>query len=158
MDSTKTSKEGELFGSVNIQGTGIANAAMTNSDSLGTDMPKRRGRRPKVKVWEERPTLTKIQMRELLCNLGEIESVTGIKYVDLRITHKMIIGIRQTSGKEFTINTDQLYDAYCHCLQFTSPEVKKIIFMGHSPAVAILRWLKAEQNKRAEPEMRANEC
>ncbi len=158
MDATKDSKEGELFGAVNIQGTGTSNTTMVNAGSSSTDMPKRRGRRPKVKVWEERPALTKEQMRELLGNLGEIESATGIRYVDLRITHKMIIGIRQTSGKEFTINTDQLYDAYCHCLQFTSPEVKKTIFMGHSPAVAILRWLKAEQNKRMEKEIRAKEC
>ncbi len=117
------------------------------TQAKSTDTPKRRGRKPKEKKWEERPELSKIQMRDMLCHLKEIESATGIKYVDLRLTHKMIIGIRQSSGKEFTINTNQLYDAYTHCLQFTSPEVKKVIFMGHSPAVAILRWLKTAQNK-----------
>lgn len=45
-------------------------------------------------------------------------------------------------GKEFTINLDELYDAYLHCLRFTSPEVKRHIFMGHSPAVVLLRLLK----------------
>lgn len=123
---------------------------MFGADIPDVVIPKRRGRRPKVKEWENRPPLTKEKMRTLLHGLKEIESSTGIKYVELRITHKMIIGVRQSSGKEFTINTDQLYDAYTRCLQFTSPEVKKIIFMGHSPAVAILRWLKTEQNKQAE--------
>ncbi len=117
------------------------------TQAKSTDTPKRRGRKPKEKKWEERPALSKIQMRDMLCHLKEIESATGIKYVDLRLTHKMIIGIRQSSGKEFTINTNQLYDAYTHCLQFTSPEVKKVIFMGHSPAVAILRWMKTAKNK-----------
>ncbi len=136
MNTDITPKVGELFG----------------ADIPDVAIPKRRGRRPKVKEWENRPPLTKEKMRTLLHGLKEIESSTGIKYVELRITHKMIIGVRQSSGKEFTINTDQLYDAYTRCLQFTSPEVKKIIFMGHSPAVAILRWLKTEQNKHAETE------
>ena len=158
MNATKTPKEGELFHTATTQDTAPTDTGVTEAASHTTAMPKQRGRKPKVKTWEERPALTKEQMRELLYRLNAIESATGIKYVELRITHKMIIGIRETSGKEFTINTDQLYDAYCHCIQFTSPEVKKIIFMGHSPAVAILRWLKAEQNKCTETGIRQNEC
>ena len=87
--------------------------------------------------------MSKEEMREILLNLKEIESVTGIRYVKMHVTKKMIIGIRESSGKEFTINLDQLYDAYLHCEKFTSPEVKKYIFMGHSPALAILRHLKS---------------
>ena len=68
--------------------------------------------------------------------------VTGIRYIRLHVTAKMIIGIRESSGKEFTINLDELYKAYTQCNHFTSPEVKKYIFMGHSPAVALLRYLK----------------
>ena len=99
-------------------------------------------RRRKPAIREPRPDLTMDEMRAYLMELKEIESVTGIRYIKLHVTAKMIIGIRETSGKEFTINLDDLYRAYQECLRFTSPEVKKYIFMGHSPAVALLRLLK----------------
>lgn len=83
--------------------------------------------------------MSKEEMRRRLAGLKEIESVRGARYVRLRLTKRMVIGIRESSGKEFTINTDQLYDAYLHCEKLTSPEMKKYIFMGHSPALAILR-------------------
>ncbi len=85
------------------------------------------------------------EMRAYLTSLKEIESVTGIRYIKLHVTAKMIIGIREASGKEFTINLDDLFRAYNECLRFTSPEVKKYIFMGHSPAVALLRRLQNRQ-------------
>ncbi len=99
-------------------------------------------RRRKPAIHEPRPDLTMEEMRTKLMELREIESATGIRYIQLRLTAKMIIGIRESSGKEFTINLADLYRAYQNCLRFTSPEVKKYIFMGHSPAVAILRWLQ----------------
>mgnify|MGYP006961304329 FL=1 len=98
-------------------------------------------RRRKPAIREPRPDLSMDEMRAYLMELKEIESVTGIRYIKLHVTAKMIIGIRETSGKEFTINLDDLYRAYQECLRFTSPEVKKYIFMGHSPAVALLRPL-----------------
>ena len=99
-------------------------------------------RRRKPAIYEPRPDLTMGEMREFLMALKEIESVKGIRYVKLHVTAKMIIGIREASGKEFTINLDQLFNAYQKCLRFTSPEVKKYIFMGHSPAVVLLRMLQ----------------
>ena len=98
-------------------------------------------RRRKPAIREPRPDLSMDEMRAYLMELKEIESVTGIRYIKLHVTAKMIIGIRETSGKEFTINLDDLYRAYQECLRFTSPEVKKYIFMGHSPVVALLRLL-----------------
>ena len=98
-------------------------------------------RRRKPAIREPRPDLSMDEMRAYLMELKEIESVTGIRYIKLHVTAKMIIGIRETSGKEFTINLDDLYRAYQECLRFTSPEVKKYIFMGHSPTVALLRLL-----------------
>ena len=97
--------------------------------------------RRKPTIREPRPDLSMDEMRAYLMELKEIESVTGIRYIKLHVTAKMIIGIRETSGKEFTINLDDLYRAYQECLRFTSPEVKKYIFMVHSPAVALLRLL-----------------
>ena len=96
-------------------------------------------------IREPRPHLTMEEMRSYLTSLREIESVTGIRYIKLHVTAKMIIGIREASGKEFTINLDDLFRAYNECLRFTSPEVKKYIFMGHSPAVALLRRLQNRQ-------------
>ena len=86
-------------------------------------------KRRKPAIREPRPHLTMEEMRSYLTSLREIESVTGIRYIKLHVTAKMIIGIREASGKEFTINLDDLFRAYNECLRFTSPEVKKYIFM-----------------------------
>ena len=99
-------------------------------------------RRRKPAIREPRPEMTMEEMRHRLANLKELETATGIRYHKLRLTAKMIIGTRESSGKEFTINLYDLYKAYQECLRFTSPEVKKYIFMGHSPAVALLRMLQ----------------
>lgn len=117
----------------------------TTPATLPVSTPKKRGRKPLVREPEPRPDLTKEEMRERLIGIKEIESVTGIRYIRLHVTAKMIIGIRESSGKEFTINLDDLFRAYNECLRFTSPEVKKYIFMGHSPAVALLRRLQNRQ-------------
>ena len=98
-------------------------------------------RRRKPAIREPRPEITLEEMRAILENITEI----GIRYVKLHVTAKMIIGIRESSGKEFTINLNDLYRAYQECLRFTSPEVKKYIFMGHSPAVALLRMLQKHE-------------
>lgn len=98
----------------------------TSEGTESSDAPRRRGRKRSM-VTEDRPPLTPEQMRELLEGITEIETATGI---------------RESSGKEFTINLGELYQAYQKCLRFTSPEVKRIIFMGHSPAVTLLRMLK----------------
>lgn len=104
-------------------------------------IPKRKGRRRSFET-EKRPILTVDQMRGILENIHEITTPTGIKYVNLHLTKRMIIGTRESSGKGFTINLDELYEAYQNCLRFTSPEVKRFIFMGHSPAVVLLKEIK----------------
>lgn len=87
-------------------------------------------RRRKPAIREPRPGITQEEMRAILENITEIESATGIRYVKLHVTAKMIIGIRESSGKEFTINLNDLYRAYQECLRFTSPEVKSIFSWG----------------------------
>lgn len=126
--------EGNLFGGSEMQK--LAEEAIRANNA-----PHRKGRKRSTKT-ESRPPLSAEKMRELLEEIHEIETPTGIKYVQLRLTKRMVIGVRESSGKEFTINLDELYDAYLHCLRFTSPEVKRHIFMGHSPAVILLRLLK----------------
>ena len=106
--------------------------------------PKHRGRKRSM-VTEERPPLhSPAEMRQILEGIQEIETPTGIKYINLRLTQKMIIGTRESTGKEFTINLAELYNAYQNCLRFTSPEVKRHIFMGHSPSVVLLKMIKAK--------------
>ena len=56
-------------------------------------------RRRKPAIREPRPELTMDEMRAILSELKEIESVTGIRYIKLHVTAKMIIGIRESSGK-----------------------------------------------------------
>lgn len=107
----------------------------TESDLFAEEEEKQEGQVPDGKM-------TKAEMRRRLAELKEIESMRGARYVKMHLTQRMIIGVRESSGKEFTINTDQLYDAYLHCKKLTSPEVKKYIFMGHSPALAILRYFE----------------
>ena len=140
----KQVEEGMLFPTEEldqeIEGTTPAQVVQEIEDGT-TLTPRHRGRRRSMKT-EERPPLTFEHMRELLEGIQEITTPTGIRYVQLRLTKRMIIGVRETSGKEFTINLDELFETYQNCLRFTSPEVKRHIFMGHSPAVILLRMLK----------------
>lgn len=147
MNKKKTIEEGFLFPMDEPDlSERTASAAPVQAPTKPTSSHLRKDgkvdRRCKPAVYEPRPALTIDEMREYLIGLKEIESATGIRYVKLRVTARMIIGIREASGKEFTINLDELFQAYHKCLRFTSPEVKKYIFMGHSPAVALLRLLQ----------------
>lgn len=132
MEKTSTQEERFLFPSQDIAPL---------EGEVNSLTPKKRGRRRSM-VTEERPAMTEERMRKILEGTQEIETPTGIKYIHLRLTKRMIIGVRESSGKEFTINLDELYKAYQQCLRFTSPEVKRYIFMGHSPAVVLLKLLK----------------
>ena len=114
----------------------------TNAQEIVLTKKGRPDRRCKPVVYEPRPDLTMEEMVARLAKIKAIETATGIKYVNLHLTSHMIIGTRDSSGKEFTINLSELYKAYQNSLRFTSPEVKKYIFMGHSPAVALLRKLQ----------------
>lgn len=89
----------------------------TSEGTEPTDAPRRRGRKRSM-VTEDRPPLTPEQMRELLEGITEIETATGIRYIRIHLTAKMLIGIRESSGKEFTINLGELYQAYQKCLRF----------------------------------------
>ncbi|WP_337499115.1 hypothetical protein [Segatella sp.] len=53
-------------------------------------------RRRKPAIREPRPEITLEEMRAILENITEIESATGIRYVKLHVTAKMIIGIRES--------------------------------------------------------------
>lgn len=112
---------------------------MTNEENK---IQHRRGRKPKQTPRENRPDISPEEMRAIVSSYKEISTALGIRYINLRFTKKMIIGTRESSGKEFTINIEELYQAYNRCHRFTSPEVKKYIFMGHSPALALLRAIK----------------
>lgn len=69
----------------------------TSEGTEPTDAPRRRGRKRSM-VTEDRPPLTPEQMRELLEGITEIETATGIRYIRIHLTAKMLIGIRESSG------------------------------------------------------------
>ena len=71
----------------------------TTPATVPASTPKKRGRKPLVREPEPRPDLTKEEMREKLIGIKEIESVTGIRYIRLHVTAKMIIGIRGKLGQ-----------------------------------------------------------
>lgn len=70
----------------------------TSEGTESTDAPCRRGRRRSM-VTEDRPPLTPEQMRELLEGISEIETATGIRYIRIHLTAKMLIGIRESSAR-----------------------------------------------------------
>lgn len=103
---------------------------------------KRRGRKPQLLPREERPEMTMTEMVGLLAGITEVEGANGSRYIGLHVTKRLLLGIRESSQKAFSISLENLYAAYNDCHRFTSPEVKKCIYMGHSPALALLRLLK----------------
>ena len=56
-------------------------------------------KRRKPAIREPRPHLTMEEMRSYLTSLREIESVTGIRYIKLHVTAKMIIGDPRSIGQ-----------------------------------------------------------
>lgn len=70
----------------------------TSEGTESTDAPLRRGRKRSM-VTEDRPPLTPEQMRELLEGITEIETATGIRYIRIHLTAKMLIGIRESSAR-----------------------------------------------------------
>ncbi len=87
-------------------------------------------RRRKPAIREPRPEIIPGRNESHSQNITEIESATGIRYIKLHVTAKMIIGIRESSGKEFTINLNDLYRAYQECLRFHQSGGKKVYFHG----------------------------
>lgn len=89
-------EEGFLFDAEEIgkQETDTQTAEGTES----TDAPRRRGRKRSM-VTEDRPPLTPEQMRELLEGITEIETATGIRYIRIHLTAKMLIGIRKAPAR-----------------------------------------------------------
>ena len=62
----------------------------TTPATVPVSTPKKRGRKPLVREPEPRPDLTKEEMREKLIGIKEIESVTGIRYIRLHVTAKIV--------------------------------------------------------------------
>lgn len=123
----------------------------TTPATVPVSTPKKRGRKPLVREPESRPDLTKEEMREKLIGIKEIESVTGIRYIRLHVTAKMIIGIRESSGKEFTINLDELYKAYTQCNHFHKSGGKEVhlhgTFTGLSSAQISEKWINYKRTE-----------
>lgn len=122
-----------------------------SADELQQTMPakRKRGRKPQHLPREERPEMTIDEMIGILMRLTEVEGANGNKYTQLHTTRRLVLGVRDSTKKPFSISIPALYAAYNGCHRFTSPEVKKRIYMGHSPALALLRKLKEVKEGKA---------
>ena len=79
------------------------------------------------------------------------KSATGIRYVKLHVTAKMIIGIRESSGKEFTINLNDLYRAYQECLRLDRKRTR--MNSSHTVKSYAVFCLKKKRKKNEVDEM-----
>ena len=77
--------------------------------------------------------------------LDTVESVSGIVYRIDAVNGKNIIGTRQSTLKEFKIDTDGLYRAYCDIVRgvipMTTTALRNYVNRTQSPALAILMSL-----------------
>ena len=86
-------------------------------------------KRRKPAIREPRPHLTMEEMRSYLTSLKEIESVTGIRYIKLHVTAKMIIGIRE-AGRGIRILRQDLWEmiiTFIISQQKTIPAIRALV-------------------------------
>lgn len=78
--------------------------------------------------------------------LGAVESVSGIVYRIDSINDGYIVGTRLSTLKEFKIETDGLYQAYCDIsrgvTQMTTTALRAYVNRTQSPALAIIMSLR----------------
>ncbi len=78
-------------------------------------------------------------------NLGTVESVSGIIYRIETVNEKNINGTRQSTLKEFKIDTDRLYRAYNNVIRgvipMTTTALREYANRNQSPALAIIMSL-----------------
>ena len=83
-----------------------------------------------------------------ITNLGEVESVTGVNYRIVSINDKYILGTRLSTLREFKIETDKLYRAYCDIsngvIQMTTTALCAYVNRTQSPALAIIKSLRKQ--------------
>ena len=83
-----------------------------------------------------------------ITNLGEVESVTGVNYRIVSINDKYILGTRLSTLKEFKIETDKLYRAYCDIsngvIKMTTTALRAYVNRTQSPALAIIMTLRKQ--------------
>lgn len=81
-----------------------------------------------------------------LKKLGEVESISGVMYRIDSVNDKYIIGTRQSTLKEFKIETDGLYNAYNDVIAgkipMTTTALRGYVNRTQSPALAIIMSLR----------------
>lgn len=78
--------------------------------------------------------------------LGAVESVSGFVYRIDSINDRYIVGTRLSTLKEFKIETDGLYQAYCDISRGVTPmtttALRAYVNRTQSPALAIIMSLR----------------
>lgn len=84
--------------------------------------------------------LNKLNFVKLITSFKEVISVRGVRYINLSVNKTKIVGIRESTSKDFEINIDKLYQAYFDLEpnNINTKTLKKYVDRVQSPANAIL--------------------
>lgn len=89
--------------------------------------------------------MEKLDFISKIKELDAVESVSGIVYRIDAVNEKNIIGTRKSTLKEFKIDTDGLYRAYCDVargvIPLTTTALRDYVNRTQSPALAIIMSL-----------------
>ena len=88
--------------------------------------------------------MTKEQFVSKIKNLHYVESITGKAYSHLSVSGNYCSGIRESTGKIFEIDLDDLYAAYVNIdkADLNTANLKKYIDRRQSPGLAILKAIQ----------------
>lgn len=85
--------------------------------------------------------MNKISKDEFVKRLRNVHSATGVngaKYASIKTTENTCTGVRESTGKPFTINLDRLYTAYYELEHIDTATLKNYVNRVQSPSLAIL--------------------
>lgn len=88
--------------------------------------------------------MTKEQFVSKIKSLHYVESITGKTYSYLTVSGNYCSGIRESTGKIFKIDLDDLYAAYVNIdkADLNTANLKKYIDRRQSPGLAILKAIQ----------------
>jgi len=86
----------------------------------------------------KRGDFSKEEFIKAISKINSATSVTGMMYSNIRFENGMIIGMRESTLRPFTIKVDKLYNAYKDLKEFTTLSLKPYVDRVQSPSLAIL--------------------
>jgi len=84
------------------------------------------------------PNIDYTQFLSLIKNLKEFTSVTGNVYTVVSLNVSLLTFIRESSGVEWSMNLNKLYQAYMELTEFKTNNFKPYLPRRQSPALGLL--------------------